>query len=196
MVSSNEAGFDLRETSPLPRNILHNQGMMTLSYTGQRADSKVYTCPRSHRSWLFLPTSPKVPAGYLKYPAGVRDTAKSGIGHTDNRHLNYLAESISVNVGGSQQDVKASSLPMSAESVGGAIVLGARESRVQGEGHQEKDAPLYSLAASPVNSGRTGSTTGCERERDDKAESNPSGGMSISGEPDAVKVASPARRGE
>jgi len=33
-----------------------------------------------------------------------------------------------------------SSPPMTAESVGGVIVLGAQESCVQGEGHQEFDA--------------------------------------------------------
>jgi len=51
-----------------------------------------------------------------------------------NRHLKYLAEFISVNAGGSPQDVKVSSLPMPAESVGGLIVLGGRESLLQGEG--------------------------------------------------------------
>jgi hypothetical protein len=61
----------------------------------------------------------------------------------DNRHLHYLAESSSVNVGGSHQHVKASSLPRSAESVGGVRVVGARESRVQGE------AAIRSLEMTP-----------------------------------------------
>jgi hypothetical protein len=40
-----------------------------------------------------------------------------------NRHLNYLAEFIFVNVGGSYRDAKASSLPMPDMSVGGVIVV-------------------------------------------------------------------------
>ena len=53
-----------------------------------------------------------------------------------NRHLHYLVEFIFVNVGGSYRNVKASSLPMPDMSVGGVIVLRARESRVHGEGRQ------------------------------------------------------------
>jgi hypothetical protein len=70
-----------------------------------------------------MSTSPKVSLGKPDYPNDVRDTAKSGIGCLGNRHLNYLAEFIFVNVGGSYQDVKASSLPMPAMSVGGVIVV-------------------------------------------------------------------------
>jgi hypothetical protein len=44
-----------------------------------------------------------------------------------------------VNVGGSRRDAKVSSPPMPAVSVGGVIVLGGRESRLQGEGRQEID---------------------------------------------------------
>ena len=71
----------------------------------------------------------------------------------DNRHLNNLVKSISVNVGGFYQDAKVSSPPMTDRSVGGAIVVGARESRAQGEGRQEVnilglwelpwDTPIY-----------------------------------------------------
>jgi hypothetical protein len=39
-------------------------------------------------------------------------------------------------------DVKVSSPPMTYQSVGGVIVLGARESRVQGEGRQGIDVVL------------------------------------------------------
>src|SRR5213593_1869607 len=81
-------------------------------------------------------------------------------------------------------------------SVGGSIVVRGWESQPQGEGSQKFDAPLYSLAASPANAGRTGSTTGCEREKDDNAESNLSSGMPNFREPDAVKVARPVRWGE
>jgi hypothetical protein len=58
------------------------------------------------------------------------------MGREGNRRLQYLAEFISVNVGGLAQDAKASSPPMPELSVGGSIVLGARESRVQGKGSQ------------------------------------------------------------
>jgi hypothetical protein len=81
-------------------------------------------------------TKLKVSLGKPEYPSDVRDAAKSGIGCSGNRHLNYLVEFIFVNVGGSYRDAKASSLPMSDVSVGGVIVLGTRESRVHGEGRQ------------------------------------------------------------
>ena len=135
-MSSNEAGFDLRETRPLPRNMLHSWKMRSLADTGQRTNLKVPSCPTGYRGWLHYSTSPKVSTGYLNYPADVRDTAKSGIGHNDNRHLNDLAESTFVNVGGLCRNVKASSLPMIGISVGGVIVLGARESLAHGEGRQ------------------------------------------------------------
>jgi hypothetical protein len=189
MVSPNKARFDLRETSPLPRNMLHSRDVRTLADTGQRTNPKLVFIAEGYRGWLGSHTSPKVSTGYLPYPVDVRDTAKSGMGRMGNRHLHHLAESISVNVGGSRQDAKASSLPTPDVSVGGSIVVRGWESQPQGEGSQEKDVPWYSLAA-------TGSTTGRERERDDKAGGNPSGGMPISGEPDAMKVARPVRRGE
>jgi len=125
----------------------------------------------------------------------MRDSAKSGLGQIGNRHLHYLVESISMNVGGSGQNVKASSLPMSDLSVGGSIVVGGWESQPQGEGSQKFDTPVYSVVASSENSGQSGSTTGCEREQDDNAESNLSSGMPNFGEPCAVKVACTVRRG-
>jgi hypothetical protein len=82
---------------------------------------------------FFFPTIKDV-AGYPIYPVTGRDTAKSGIGFLDNHHLNNLVESISVNVGGFYQNVKVSSPPMTDRSVGGVIVVRARENRVQGEG--------------------------------------------------------------
>jgi len=100
------------------------------------------------------------------------------------------------NVGGSGQNANVSSPRMSDQSVGGSTIVGGWESQPQGEGSQKFDTPLYLLAASPVNAGRTGSTTGCEREQDDNAESNLSSGMPNFREPDAVKVARPVRRGE
>ena len=196
MVSPNKASFDLRETSPLPRNILHSCGMKDHGITGQRASLKVVFIPTDCRDWLLLSTNLKASAGYLNYPVDARDSAKSGLGRVGNRHLNYLVEFSSVNVGGSPQDAKASSLPMPGKSVGGSIVVGGWENQPHGEGSQEFDIPLYPVAASPVKAGRTGSTAGCEREQDDNAESNLSSGTPNFGEPDAVKVARPVRRGE
>ena len=93
-----------------------------------------------YRDWSSLYTSPKVPAGYLIYPVGIRDTAKSGMGRLGNRRLKYLAESILMNVGGLRWNAKTSSPSISSVGVGGSIVLGARESRVQGEGSQGVNA--------------------------------------------------------
>jgi hypothetical protein len=51
-----------------------------------------------------------------------------------NRHLNDLAESIAMNVGG--LCVEGSSPPMKRTGVGGSIVVRRRESRLHGEGGQ------------------------------------------------------------
>jgi hypothetical protein len=59
----------------------------------------------------------------------------------DNRHLNSFVESMDVNVGGSGRDVKANSLPMPVQSVGGVIVVGGWESQPQGEGRQRRVSP-------------------------------------------------------
>jgi hypothetical protein len=75
--------------------------------------------------------------GHLIYPMSVQDTAKSGIGCCGNRCLHHLVERTSMNVGG--PCVEGSSPPMKRMGVGAAIVLGARESRVQGEGPQGID---------------------------------------------------------
>ena len=56
-----------------------------------------------------------------------------------NRCLHHLVERISVNVGGSGMEAKVSSPPMTYQSVGGPIVVGGRESRLQGEGGQGID---------------------------------------------------------
>src|SRR5438132_1543431 len=100
MVSSNEVNFNLRETHPLPRNILQDCGVMAHGYTRQRMNPRTPLYSKGYQSWLLIPTSPKVLAGHLTYPANIRDSAKSGLGHIDNHHLNDLVESISVNVGG------------------------------------------------------------------------------------------------
>jgi len=81
-------------------------------------------------------------------------------------------------------------------SVGGSIVVGGWESQPQGEGSQKFDTPLYSLAASLANAGRTGSTTGCEREEDNNAKGNLGSEMPNFGEPDALKGCAMSRTEE
>ena len=73
----------------------------------------------------------------------------------DNRHLNYLVESIFVNVGEPYENVKGSSHPMSHMEVGGVIVVGGVTTTLgdgstvsQGEGRQEVDVSVeYRLVA-------------------------------------------------
>ena len=91
---------------------------------------------KSYRDWLGTITNPKDDAGYLSYPASGRDSAKSGLGCEGKCHLNYLAESIFVNVGECYQDAKMSSPSMLDNRVGAVIVVRVWESRIQGEGPQ------------------------------------------------------------
>ena len=111
MVSSNEAGFNLREKVPLPRNTLHSLGYRP-GFTRQRTNLTGRPSASGCRGWLLSATSSKDEKGRPDYHFSVRDTAKSGIGCKDNRHLNHLVESIAVNVGEPWRDAKASSPPM------------------------------------------------------------------------------------
>jgi hypothetical protein len=79
-------------------------------------------CSKDYRGWLYRITNPKVEISHLNYLISIRDSAKSGMGFTDNRHLNDHAESINMNVGDSYQNVKASSQPMAGKRVGAVIV--------------------------------------------------------------------------
>jgi hypothetical protein len=126
MVSSNKAGLDLRESVPMSHS----------ASTRQRASQEVLQIQPDFRGWLSTHTSPKDSTDHLSYSVDARDTATSGNGSNDNRHLNYLVESISVNVGGSHRNVKASSLPMTDESVGAVIVVRGWENQPHGEGPQ------------------------------------------------------------
>jgi hypothetical protein len=130
MVSSNKAGLNLRENAPLPRT-LHNAPQRL---TRQRPNPSA--SQTGYRGWLSYCASPKDDAGHLIYPASGRDSAKSGKGCMDNRHLSYLAKTIFVNVGGSQLNAKVSNPPMFVVSVGAVIVVRAWESQAQGEGPQ------------------------------------------------------------
>jgi hypothetical protein len=58
----------------------------------------------------------------LTYPVSAREP-QSADGLIDNHHLNGLDESVDVNVGDLNQNVKVSSPPMSDSGVGGFIVV-------------------------------------------------------------------------
>ena len=60
--------------------------------------------PKDYRSWSDSNTNPKVEISNLNYLISIRDSAKSGLGCLDNRHLNYFVESINGNVGDSYQN--------------------------------------------------------------------------------------------
>lgn len=119
MVSSNKAGFNLREIIPLSQIL--RKALERLM--GQRPDPNACSHQKGHRNWSSENTSSKIGAGYLNYPASGRDSAKSGLGYIDNRHLSYLAESIFVNVGDSHRNAKVSSPPMFDVRVGATIVV-------------------------------------------------------------------------
>jgi hypothetical protein len=95
MVNSNEAGFNLREMIPLPRNNLHSREISALADTRQRLR------PRGYRGWLPPSTSPKDEAGDLNVPCFQSGFRRARLGLSDNRHLHDFVESICVNVGGS-----------------------------------------------------------------------------------------------
>jgi hypothetical protein len=128
MVSPSEARFNLRERNPLSQ-ILHKAQQRLMR---QRPNSEAM----SYRDWLGTIASSKDDAGHLIYPASGRDSSKRGLGCEGKCHLNYLAESNFVNVGGSHQNAKVSSPPKSDVRVGAAIVVRDWESQSQGEGPQ------------------------------------------------------------
>src|SRR5262245_30159402 len=140
MVSSNEVNLNLREKGPLPRNILHSQESFPEVYGAANACGGFASARPRLGNGLSQPKGCQRSPGH---PLTVRDTAKSGMGCMENHHLPYLVESISMNVGGSLADAKISSRSMLPKSVGAAIVLGAGESPVQGEGPQSVGIPAH-----------------------------------------------------
>jgi hypothetical protein len=104
MVSPNETGFNLRETSPLPRNILLSPEIGPRTDTGQRT-----TPEKGYRGRALIHPVPKDTAGHRCYPAVVRDSAERGLGCIGNRHLKDLGESLFMNVGGCRRAAKVSS---------------------------------------------------------------------------------------
>jgi len=107
--------------------------------TGQRPHPTVFSCPMGVRGWTFSYSSSKGVRGQLDLPPGRSGYREERDGSWISHHLHTFAESIAMNVGGFGMNVKVSSPPMTYQSVGGVIVLGARESRVHGEGRQGTD---------------------------------------------------------
>jgi len=117
---------------------------LNCEYLGEQAVKNIAEPVRVYRLVLEVPSPPAGEGtGDLPYPVPVRDSAASGLGHGDNRHLHYLAEFIFVNVGGLRQNVKVSSPPRSGASVGAVIGVGGWESQPRGE------AAIRSLEMTP-----------------------------------------------
>ena len=131
MASANEADFNLRETGPLPHNNLLICGVVTADEVGQRTNLDVSRLlprlPGYFTGWRKLLSLPCSCSGYCEEQDWL----------AANRCLHGLVESVSVNAGGLRAEV--SSPPMNHASVGGSIVVGRRESRLQGEGGQGVD---------------------------------------------------------
>ena len=81
--------------------------------------------PKDYRSWSDSNTNPKVEISNLNYLIFIRDSAKSGLGFGDNRHLNYFVESINMNVGDSYQNVNPTSATR-AKKIGKLLILRSR----------------------------------------------------------------------
>ena len=123
MVSAREAGFNLRESWPLTRQDLQNQGHKVVNNRVSERKHRGRFFPCAYRGWRLPFTSPKESSGKAgewavtpAYPEDVRDTSKSGRGCQANRHLGCLAESDHENVGGCQRDVKGSRPPKPEEA--------------------------------------------------------------------------------
>src|SRR5438874_13284115 len=71
----------------------------------QRMNPAASPFPKDYRGWLREYTNSKVEISNLNYLIFIRDSAKSGLGFVDNRHLNYFVESINMNAGDPQQNV-------------------------------------------------------------------------------------------
>ena len=123
MVSAREAGFNLRESWPLTRQALQNQGHKVVDNRVSERSRRGRFLPCAYRGWRRPFTSPKASSGKAGewavtpvYPGDVRDTSKRGRGCQANRHLRCLAESDHENVGGCQRDGKGSRPPKPEEA--------------------------------------------------------------------------------
>jgi hypothetical protein len=105
--------------------------------TGQRPHLMVLVVPEDDRSWLDAVTSSKDVRGQPDLPSDRSGFREERLGSIISSRLSASVEYIVVNVGGPCGE--GSSPPMKRMGVGAAIVLGARESRVHGEGQQGID---------------------------------------------------------
>ena len=121
MVSSTEADFNLREIMLLSRNILHAVRSFSRIYATANELYDPHHKLIEFRQGGFL--NQRLRQTNLDYPVSIRDTAKSGIGCADNRHLNYFAKVILMNVGDLLCYAKAGSRPTSRARVGATIVV-------------------------------------------------------------------------
>jgi hypothetical protein len=88
--------------------------------------------PKDDQGWWGTDTSQKDVIGKPELPGDRSGFRDERLGSIESPHLRVSVEYIVVNVGG--LCVEGSSPPVKRMGVGGVIVLGARESRVQGEG--------------------------------------------------------------
>jgi hypothetical protein len=144
LVRANEAGVNLREKAPLPRDILHRLVGPTRMIGAATEAARLVDVTRLPRL-VYPDGQPKggdrPPA--LPWPRSGDRSARAGL--WANRHLHDLVEFILGHVGGPRVEV--SRPPLKLVGVGGAIVLGARASRVPGAGSQGIDAPSYAFTA-------------------------------------------------
>jgi hypothetical protein len=99
---------------------------------GQRPHLLVLHVPEDDRGWYDVPTSPKDVRGQPELPSDRSGYREERDWSLKSPHLRASVGYTMVNVGGSYAE--GCSPPMKHVSVGAAIVVGARESRVQGEG--------------------------------------------------------------
>ena len=100
----------------------------------------VWQIPTDDRDWRVGHVSPTEVSGIPEIPADRSGYREERDGSAISRRLKATVEYTMVNVGGSCGE--GCSPLMKRLSVGGVIVLGARESRVQGEGRQGIDVAL------------------------------------------------------
>ncbi len=165
-----------------------------------------------YRGWLVKLTNPKDERRLLLLLLSVQDSAKSGLGFNGNHCLNHLAEFTFMNVGGPHRNVKASSPPMSGVSVGGSIVVRGWESQPHGQGSQRvnilpveiksksdevrtrRPSQIHRMALRRIGLCLTHGEA-MNSNDDDNLRGNSEGGKLTLGEPGAVKVARPVRKG-
>jgi hypothetical protein len=118
--------------------------------TGQRPHPMAFPPPEDDRHWRFSPASAMDVRGQPDLPSHRSGYREERDGSPISHHLQASGEDISVNVGGPCGE--GCSPPWKRMGVGAAIVLGARESRVQGEGRQGVDVRRTNHRRSPWES--------------------------------------------